>query len=263
MKLKVSSGGGDSKKKTSVRVIPPNIAAPASSSVLDNPFRLGLNTSPQIQAMSSSVEQVNPEDNEPKIAYKDPKGLKSGKYSKKHIEGIVKASQAIGIDPYQALALGLQESGFANKTGKKGRRGGAIIEDLAQVMDFEPSQEKEMNERAASSGIDPQYLKLAIVLRDKMKYAKQLGFSDEAAQLQAYNGYGTITKRMFGGADKAYGVPIGEGIDMKKNPLYGKRLIELKQGFMDNPEIQGLIKAGAPPPPAATQVPANSIVMRR
>ena len=184
-----------------------------------------------------------PGDPEPKIKLSDTRKLKSGEYSKKHIEGIIKASSAVGIDPTRALALAWQESGFANKTGKKGRRGGAIVEDLAQIMDFEPAQEKEVNEKAASTGIDPQYLKLAVVLRDKMKYGKQLGFNDEAAQLQAYNGYGTLTPRQFGGATRAYGVDISGGVSKKKNPLYGKRLIELASDISKNKEISDMINS--------------------
>lgn len=227
-----------------LRVPPPNIAAPQPQGVdiLRNPF-LSQPAPPPTQQTAIQQGTTDEVDNEPKIGYKDPKGYKSGNYSKKHIEGIVKASKAIGIDPYQALALGLQESGFATAKERKGRGGFTIKPSLAQIKDIEPNQEAEVDELSKKSGIDSQYLKMAVVLRDKLKYAKQLGFNDEAAQLQAYNGYGTVTKRNFGGADKAYGVPIGEGINMKENPLYGKRLLELKQGFMANKEISDLIKS--------------------
>jgi hypothetical protein len=187
--------------------------------------------------------------NEPKIKLKDSKNLKSGEFSKKHIEGIINASKALGIDPYQALALAWQESGFAKPTGKKGRRGGEIVPDLAQIMDIEPAQQKEVEEKSKSTGIDPMYLELGIVLRDKIKYGKQLGFKDEASQLQAYNGYGTITKKTFGGANKAYGVEIGEGINMKKNPLYGKRLLELKSDIANHPEIKKMVGSYVSPKP--------------
>lgn len=199
------------------------------------------------------------EEPEPKINIKDSRGYKSGSYSRKHIEGIIKASKAVGIDPYQALALTLQESEFATAKPRKFRGGGISTPTLGQIMDFEPAQEKELDEKSKTTGIDPMYLKVAIALRDKIKYAKQLGFKDEASQLQAYNGYGTITKRTFGGADKAYGVPIGEGIDMKKNPLYGKRLVELKNDISSIPEIKKMvgtnqsINSGQPNPLSVTR----------
>jgi hypothetical protein len=179
--------------------------------------------------------------NDPKIKLSDSKKIKSGAFSKKHIEGIIRASREVGIDPNKALALAWQESGFATEKGKTGRRGFVATPSLGQVHDFEPAQEKELQEVSQKSGIDPMYLKVVIALRDKIKYAKQLGFKDEASQLQAYNGYGTITKKQFGGADKAYGVPIGEGINMKKNPLYGKRLLELASDISKNKEVYDLV----------------------
>lgn len=197
---------------------------------------------------------------EPTISLKDSRGIKAGNYPKKHIEGIIKAARAVGIDPTRALALAWQESDFGSAKAKKSRGGFVYKPTMAQIKDFEPAQEKELNERAASTGIDPEYLKLAIVLRDKMKYGKQLGFKDEAAQLQAYNGYGTITKRTFGGADKAYGVPIGEGISMKQNPLYGKRLLELANDISNNKEIAPMLKSTNPSPsPSPTPNPISLI----
>lgn len=192
-------------------------------------------------------------DDEPKISIKDSAGLKSGNYSKKHIEGIVQASKEIGIDPYQAIALALQESGIGS--AKLKMRMGSVQAPLAMVHDFEPAQQKELDETSKRTGIDPEYLKLAITLRDKLKYGKQLGFNDEASQLQAYNGYGVINKHNFGGGDKAYGVPIGEGIDMKKNPLYGKRLVSLKSDIANNSEIRGIVE-GKPDKRVAMNMPA-------
>lgn len=214
-----------------------------------------------IMSGMSNIFGGDPED--PKIGIKDSKGIKSGQFSKKHIEGIIKASKSVGVDPYQALALAWQESGFATAGGKKGRGGFISKPSLGQIKDIDPYQEKEVEEKAKATGIDPMYLKLGVVLRDKLKYAKQLGFNDEAAQLQAYNGYGMLTKRQMGGANKAYGVEIGDGINMKKNPLYGKRLLELKSDIMKNEEIKKMIGAGKPPSPAPVPLPSpNQILMQ-
>lgn len=181
---------------------------------------------------------------EPKIKIIDSKKLKTGEYSKKHIEGLVKAAKAIGVNPSHMVALALQESGLGSAKERAGRSRGEVrikvTPSLAQVNDFEEAQQKELDELTKSTGIDPLYLKPAIVLRDKIKYAKQLGFTDEASQLQAYNGYGILTKKQ-AGSDTAYGVPIGEGINMKKTPLYGKRLLELSKDISSNKEIQSLI----------------------
>lgn len=206
-----------------------------------------------LSSLTAGGEPGDPNDpNEPKIKLKDSKNIKSGDFSKKHIEGIINASKSLGIDPYQALALAWQESGFASAKEKKGRGGFIIKPSLAQIKDIEPAQEKEVEEKAKATGIDPMYLKLGVVLRDKMKYAKQLGFNDEASQLQAYNGYGTITPRQFGGATKAYGVDISNGVSMKKNPLYGKRLLELKSDIANHPEIKKMVGNYVSPKPQPT-----------
>jgi len=224
---------------------------------MDTPFpgvpllNAGLIGLPRSANNGAAPQQDQPVPEEPKIGIKDSQGLKSGRYSKKHIEGIIAASKAVGADPYQALALGLQESGLG--TAKLKRRLGKVDAPLAMVHDFEPAQQKELEDTAQKTGIDPEYLKLAIVLRDKVKYGKQLGFTDEASQLQAYNGYGTI-KKAIGGPTKMYGVDIGDGLDMKKNPLYGKRLVALKYDIANNPEIRELIE-GKPDKKVAMNMP--------
>lgn len=173
------------------------------------------------------------------IYIKDSAGLKSGKYSRKNIQGLAKAGKALGFTPRQQaylVALSLQETGLGKQTG---RRGG-----LASAFDMDDNQFKELADLSNKyQDIDVKYLKPAIILRDKLKYAKQLGFNDEASQLQAYNGYGTIRQDSFaGGAKKAYGVPIGSGIDLKKNPLYGKRLLQLTNDLVANKDFNSLIK---------------------
>jgi hypothetical protein len=177
------------------------------------------------------------------IYINDSLGVKSGKYPKSKIINLIKAAKAIGVNPHQALALGLQETGFAthkNKTGQgaQGRRNrsslGSVNPDLFDDNDIQTLTDLQ------SQGYDSEALALSLALKKKMAYAKQLGYNDEAMQLQGYNGYGTVTKDTFGGADKAYGVPIGSGIDMKKNPLYGKRLVQLKNDLMNNKELAAL-----------------------
>lgn len=227
MKLRVKSGGDDppSTNRKMIRVAKPTV----SSSLITHPF--GPTT--QMNAGASAPIQ------EEEITISDPKGLKTGKYSKSHINGIIKASRIIGVDPNTAVALALQESNLG-KAKIKTRRG-EVQGPLAMVNQFSDEQQKELDEKAKTTGVGPEYLKLAIALRDKLKYADQLGFKDEASKLQAYNGYGMITQKKFGGTEKAYGIPIGAGLDMKKNPLYGKRLLELKEGIAGNKDISNLV----------------------
>lgn len=175
------------------------------------------------------------------ISIKDSAGIKSGQYPKARMVSIIKAAKAVGVDPYQALALGLQETGFAthkNQTGGGGRRNRSSLGSVD--MNLFDDKDRDVMAQMQQQGHDGDSIALALALKKKLAYAKQLGYKDEAMQLQGYNGYGTITKDMFGGADKAYGVPIGTGIDMKKNPLYGKRLVQLKKDLMGNKELAAL-----------------------
>ena len=75
-----------------------------------------------------------------------------------------------------------------------------------------------------------------------MAYAKSLVLNDESSQLQAYNGLGLITPKQFGGATKAYGVDITNGVDLKKNPLYGKRIMQLRGDLSKDKSIMELLK---------------------
>lgn len=189
------------------------------------------------------------------ISLKDSKGIKKGNYSKDKITGLIKAAKAVNVDPHQLLALAWQESDLGGDVKNQpvddpnviiGRGKGRSSGSIGQIKDFSEGQYKEMSDIAAKTGINSGYLKTAIALRDKLKYAKQLGFNDEAMALQAYNGYGKLTPPKDASGKvvpkKYYGQLVGEeGIDMKKNPLYGKRLIELKNDLMKNKDIQSLI----------------------
>jgi len=72
----------------------------------------------------------------------------------------------------------------------------------------------------------------------KMKEADRLGISDPAERLQVYNGRGKIfpnTEEDYHGfkMKKIYGVPVPkEGLDLKKNPLYGKQIIDIRDNVL-------------------------------
>jgi hypothetical protein len=79
---------------------------------------------------------------------------------------------------------------------------------------------------------------------EKMKDADRLNLTDPAARLQIYNGNRMITpktERKLRGYDMnmAYGVPIPkEGISMKKRPLYGINVLDVKNNVIKkNPEF--------------------------
>jgi hypothetical protein len=93
----------------------------------------------------------------------------------------------------------------------------------------------------------------------KMKEADRLKIKDEATRLQVYNGLGKIfpsTEAGYHGfkMKKIYGVPVPKGgIDLKKNPLYGKQIIDIRDNVLkQNPNymiyMDSIYKAPLPKP---------------
>ena len=148
------------------------------------------------------------------------KDLVTGKYSKNIIENIIHKAKAQGVDPTTALAVALQETGLDNSM--EGNVGHTI-----------GKQDVFMGQDDVDNFIS--------VLKDKTgRYSDKLGVSkdDEAMRLQAYNGFGKVvpsTESDYHGFNmkKIYGVPIPkEGLDMKKNPLYGKQILDLRDNVI-------------------------------
>jgi len=81
--------------------------------------------------------------------------------------------------------------------------------------------------------------RLVQVLKQKFDYAKKLGYKDEVNQIQAFNGLGVLTTER-AGSNINYG--IKGDIDMRKTPVYGNRIKELRENVIKiNPQIQKMI----------------------
>lgn len=180
--------------------------------------------------------KINPVTNSP---IKPTRDLKSGNYSASVVDAII--SQAINndVDPYKALAVGLQES----------------------KLDSEVGHAKDYTED--SFGTDPEKLnqmtqeqKLAFTMvnaiKDKEKYAKKLGYNDDEHYLQAYNGFGKLTQNtekkyhnaLGVGTNSFYGIDVTKNpIDTAKNPVYGKTVLSLANMLKTNPTITERIGA--------------------
>jgi hypothetical protein len=133
------------------------------------------------------------------------------------------------VNPYEALAIAYQESG---------------IEGNNRAYHLNP------NEYGSPFG-GPELGIKSIIAQDQ--YARGLQKKGVVPQgdeyrLQGYNGYGTIKKGHadLEGAKSIYGIPIpNEGINMKKNPLYGKRIIDIMNNTLKtNPQLKGMIDKG-------------------
>ena len=154
--------------------------------------------------------------------------LVSGKYSQDTIRKIIEASKNNGVDPYTALAMSLQETGI----GKTDSNVGHIIGNQDVNLTGEPEED------------------FVRILKSKLDYAGKLGKKTEEERLQAYNGYGKVganTENDYHGYDmkSIYGVDIPkEGIDMSKNPLYGKRVLDYRENIVKkNADINKLVES--------------------
>jgi hypothetical protein len=164
--------------------------------------------------------------------FKDSQGTHTGKYPIRHLRGVVQAARATGQDPYEAAAFVLQESSL----GLNGKRNLGYTYQAPS-----DAQLKEMADLSAKTGIELRYLEPLILYRDKLAEAKRLGYTDRAKQIQVYNGDKLLTREN-ANADRAYGVPIPpEGIHLGKNPLYGKRVLQLAEDMRRNPYLRSLL----------------------
>lgn len=138
---------------------------------------------------------------------------------------IVREAKFQGVDPYTALAVAYQESDL-----------GAIetFDNPFQLLEI-TSEDKDLVKKGVS------------FLKEKINYGKKLGKKTEEEILQAYNGYGKIKpyRRTINGpllGRKMYGIDITNGLDMSKNPVYGKRIIDLRDNVLKTqPEIVKLV----------------------
>jgi hypothetical protein len=151
------------------------------------------------------------------------KNRKDATVNRDVVKGIIKEAKTQGVDPYTALAVAHQETNFKDYGDN----------DYFHVLDPDFSDPSD------------DYVHLGVkALKNKMDYGTKLGKKDEASVLQAFNGYGKIGKNTEGHQSKMYGVDVSKGdIDMAKTPLWGKRVIDLRDNILkNNPEIARLVQ---------------------
>ena len=158
------------------------------------------------------------------------KDLVSGNYNQDTIKRIVIAANDYGVDPYTALSIGLQET----QLGKTDSNIGHVIggHDISN------------DDRKFPNRINSPEEDLVRILKYKQEHARKLGIKGEAGEIQSYNGLGKIypqTEQHYHGfkMKQIYGVDVPKtGIDMKQNPLYGKRIIDLRDNVLrQNPNL--------------------------
>lgn len=132
------------------------------------------------------------------------------------LKQIVQEAKRQKVDPYTALAMAHQESGFDEDNPFHILGGGKTDDPVKEGISF---------------------------LKDKLDYARRLGKTDEASQIQAYNGYGKVGSHTEGSQKMMYGVDVSKTpIDMNKTPLYGRRIIDIRENILKkNPQIAKLV----------------------
>jgi hypothetical protein len=172
--------------------------------------------------------------------------LVAGQYDRATIQHVLDASKRYNFDPYTALAVALQESQLGNKDSNLGH-----LIDMPTVIESKLPDAKEAKKKINFDEYSKKYSADALVrlLMEKKDMALSKGLKDEEHILQAYNGLGTIypeTENQYHGfnMDKIYGVDLPKaGINMTKNPLYGKQIIDLRENVIKkNPEIMEIAK---------------------
>lgn len=177
----------------------------------------------------------------------DPKkDLVSGEYDKETIQEVLDASKRYNFDPYTALAVALQESKLGNIDNNLGH-----LKDMPTSIATKLPNLEKAKKTMSEDKFNKMYSADALVrmLIEKKDMVEKKGIKDEELILQAYNGLGKVypqTESDYHGFNmaKIYGVDLPkEGIDMKKNPLYGKQIIDLRENVIKkNPEIMEIAK---------------------
>lgn len=149
-----------------------------------------------------------------------------GSFDATFVEEVVKKALARGIDPYTALAIPHVETG--------GTPSGSA--NPFAVNYENPQQLEKLIADPIGASLD--------ILRQKLKLADKLGYDTYAKMVQMYNGMGTLTQGAVGGK-KAYGIEIpDEGIKMRENPLYGKRVEDVRNNIlMQNEELVSFVES--------------------
>lgn len=153
----------------------------------------------------------------------------STKTDSQTIKDIVHSSIQHKIDPYTMLAIAMNESGISGEEGN-------------------PMHAFDETGHVITSGSHAEDLQLLDTVMkkftDKMKIADNLNKKSEADRIQAYNGYGKVGSHTEGEHKSYYGIDVSkEPIDMNKNPVYGKRIIDIRDNIIKkNPELVKLVE---------------------
>jgi hypothetical protein len=145
------------------------------------------------------------------------------------IRRIAEKAKEYGVDPYTALAIGIQETGLSPD----------YADNPFRLFDMVKTQE-DLNRMDA----DPIEFSMQKIY-EQFEWGKSRGKKTDEDIIQAWNGYGPLRANTENIKDKAYGIDISkEPIYMDKNPVYGKRVKDIRDNILKkNPEVVKIINS--------------------
>lgn len=153
----------------------------------------------------------------------DPTQRFNHQVDREGLTNLIRGAQERGLDPATVLAMSLQETGLSKFNP---------LHDNSQNLDSFDVMEKYATKYP--NGITSKTITDESLdnLSSKMKYAKQIGKTNEADIIQGWNGYGSV-ENMYG---------IKGKIDMSKDPVYGKRILDFRDNIIKKtPEVLDII----------------------
>jgi len=151
------------------------------------------------------------------------------------IKEIIGKSIKYGVDPFTSLAMAHQETGYALPKPNKYFPDPIKAANPFMVSSKDEFPNKQKIGEWMQSNPDANSIDAFMTLyKDKIAKAQKMGKKDEASQIQGWNGYGKIPAGSYG-TDKE--------IDMSADPIYGKRIIDIRDNVVKkNPEIVKMVQ---------------------
>ena len=177
--------------------------------------------------------------------------LFSAKYDPEVIRSIFKSARRIGVDPWESLAIGMQETKLGNSPilsadpknyGLVGTRDVWKIASDYKIPIQDQTDLMNIYLKYVNENYRKEYDRLGI------KYSPE---EDSIRRLQYYNGLGVIGKYndsarrdndgnfVTDGPVYMYGIDVAQNpIDTKQNPVYGKWVNSIKESLYRDPDVQ-------------------------
>lgn len=157
------------------------------------------------------------------------------------MQKIITSAKSNGVDPYNALAVALQETNMGGSF--KGM--GSTADNPFMLTHNYDKNGKWTN--YAPDWVNKDNIDASMkLMKQKMDAAQKSGKNTDEDVIQSWNGYGKLGTHMdeTQGIKSWYGIPVDKAhnIDMNTNPVYGKRVTDLRDNILkQNPDIVKMV----------------------